>query len=255
MGVIAAERIKLTSTRSPWWCSLIVVALAVGFAALFGLIGRIAADDPQASGAPTLTVDTAFLGISGFGVMVLAIMATLTVTSEYRFGIIRTTFQAVPNRILVIGTKAGLVGLYAAALTTVLAFAAYAVAKAVAGDAGSTLILEGNWRALYSIPVLAFLNVVLAIAIGVLVRQSAAAISLIVLWQLIIEPLVGALGKVGREISAFLPFQNASRFALMDESMASGNWHWGVWGSLVYFIAFVALVTGVALVVVNQRDA
>ncbi|MGW6331442.1 ABC transporter permease [Nocardia rhamnosiphila] len=255
MGVIAAERIKLTSTRSPWWCSLIVVALAVGFAALFGLIGRIAADDPQASGAPALTVDTAFLGISGFGVMVLAIMATLTVTSEYRFGIIRTTFQAVPNRILVIGTKAGLVGLYAAALTTVLAFAAYAVAKAVAGDAGDTLILEGNWRALYSIPVLAFLNVVLAIAIGVLVRQSAAAISLIVLWQLIIEPLVGALGKVGREISAFLPFQNASRFALMDESMASGNWHWGVWGSLVYFVAFVALVTGVALVVVNQRDA
>lgn len=255
MGVIAAERIKLTSTRSPWWCSLIVVALAVGFAALFGLIGRIAADDPQASGAPALTVDTAFLGISGFGVMVLAIMATLTVTSEYRFGIIRTTFQAVPNRILVIGTKAGLVGLYAAVLTTVLAFAAFAVAKAVAGDAGSTLILEGNWRALYSIPVLAFLHVVLAIAIGVLVRQSAAAISLIVLWQLIIEPLVGALGKVGREISAFLPFQNASRFALMDESMASGNWHWGVWGSLVYFVAFVALVTGVALAVVNRRDA
>ncbi|GGL27753.1 ABC transporter permease [Nocardia jinanensis] len=255
MGVIAAERIKLTSTRSPWWCSLIVVGLAVGFAALFGLIGRIAADDPQASGAPALTVDTAFLGISGFGVMVLAIMATLTVTSEYRFGIIRTTFQAVPNRLLVIGTKAGLVGLYAAALTTVLAFAAYAVAKAVAGDAGSTLVLEDNWRALYAIPILAFLNVVLAIGIGVLVRQSAAAISLIVLWQLIIEPLVGALGKVGREISAFLPFQNASRFALMDESMASGNWHWGVWGSLVYFIAFVALVTGVALLVVNKRDA
>ncbi|WP_327149263.1 ABC transporter permease [Nocardia sp. NBC_01329] len=255
MGVIAAERIKLTSTRSPWWCSVIVVALAVGFAALFGLIGRIAADDPQASGAPALTVDTAFLGISGFGVMVLAIMATLTVTSEYRFGIIRTTFQAVPNRLLVIGTKAGLVGLYAAALTTVLAFAAYAVAKAVAGDAGSTLVLDGNWRALYAIPILAFLNVVLAIGIGVLVRQSAAAISLIVLWQLIVEPLVGALGKVGREISAFLPFQNASRFALMDESMASGNWHWGAWGSLIYFIAFVALVTGVALLVVNRRDA
>ncbi|MGW5386146.1 ABC transporter permease [Nocardia sp. NPDC003963] len=255
MGVIAAERIKLTSTRSPWWCSLIVVALAVGFAALFGLIGRIAADDPQASGAPALTVDTAFLGISGFGVMVLAIMATLTVTSEYRFGIIRTTFQAVPNRLLVIGTKAGLVGVYAAALTTVLAFAAYAVAKAVAGDAGSTLVLEDNWRALYAIPILAFLNVVLAIGIGVLVRQSAAAISLIVLWQLIVEPLVGALGKVGREISAFLPFQNASRFAMADESMASGNWHWGTWGSLIYFIAFVAIVTGIALLVVDRRDA
>lgn len=255
MGVIAAERIKLTSTRSPWWCSVIVVALAVGFAALFGLIGRIAADDPQATGSPVITVDTAFLGVTGFGILVLSIMATLTVTSEYRFGIIRTTFQAIPNRTSVMGAKALLVGLYAAVLTTVLAFAAYAVAKAVAGDAGTTLVLEGNWRALYAVPILAFLNVVLAIAIGVLVRQSAAAISLLVLWQLIIEPLVGALGKVGREISAFLPFQNASRFATMDDSLSSANWHWGVWGSLAYFTAFVVVVAGIAVLVVNRRDA
>ena len=253
MGVLTAERIKLTSTRSPWWCSAIVVVLGLGFAALFGLIGRIAADDGE--GAPTLTVDTAFLGVTGFGVMVLAIMAALTVTSEYRFGIIRTTFQAVPNRIRVIGTKAGLVGVYAAILTTVLSLGSYAVAKAVAGDAGSTLVLDGNWRALYAIPILAFLNVVLAIAIGVLVRQSAAAISLIVLWQLIVEPLAGALGKVGREINAFLPFQNASRIATMDTTILGQTWHWGVWGSLGDFIAFVAVVSVAALLVLQRRDA
>ncbi|NKY37530.1 ABC transporter permease [Nocardia speluncae] len=255
MGVIAAERIKLTSTRSPWWCSVIVVALAVGFAALFGLIARIAADDPQAAGTPVITVDTAFLGVTGFGILVLSIMATLTVTSEYRFGIIRTTFQAIPNRIRVIMAKGLLVGTYAAVLTTILAFAAYAVAKAVAGDAGATLVLEGNWRALFAVPILAFLNMILAIAVGVLVRQSAAAISLIVLWQLIIEPLVGALGKVGREISAFLPFQNASRFATVDESLSSANWHWDVNGSLAYFAIFVAVVNGIAWMVVNRRDA
>lgn len=255
MGVLAAERIKLTSTKSPWWCSAVVVALALGFAALMAFITRIAADQPKAN-APALTVDTAFLGLSGFGLMVLMILATLTVTSEYRFGIIRTTFQAMPNRSLVLTAKAGLIGVFGAVLTTVLAFGAFAVAKAVGGDMAGSLVFEGNWRAVYAIPIMAVLYVMLAIGVGALVRQSAAAISLLVLWQLVIEPLIGILGSVGRDISAFLPFQNASRFLTMDQSsMVMVDWHWGVWGSLFYFMGFTVVVFGAALYVVNVRDA
>ncbi|ONM49523.1 ABC transporter permease [Nocardia donostiensis] len=254
MGVLAAERIKLTSTKSPWWCSAIVVALSLGFAALLAFVTRTASDTPEA-GVPALTVDVATVGISGFGVMVLMIMAALTVTSEYRFGVIRTTFQAVPNRTKVLISKTALVGLYAAVLTTVLAFAAFAVAKAVGGpEASAPLVLEGNWRQIYAIPIYAFLCVAVAIGIGTLVRQSAAAISLIVLWMLLIEPLVGMLGSVGRQINAFLPFANATRF-MSGPNGQGGEWHWGVWGSLIYFIAFTVIVFGAALLVVNRRDA
>ncbi|WP_040792890.1 ABC transporter permease [Nocardia paucivorans] len=255
MGVLAAERIKLTSTKSPWWCSAIVAALALGFAALMAFVIRIVADQPEEN-VPILTVDTAFLGLEGFGMMVLMILAALTVTSEYRFGIIRTTFQAVPNRPLVLITKAGLLGAFGAVLTAVLTFGAFAVAKVVGGDAASTLVLEGNWRAVYGIPLMAVLHVMLAIGIGALVRQSAAAISLLVLWQLVIEPLVGVLGSVGRDITSFLPFQNAQRFLTMDQSSVSlVDWHWGVWGSLFYFLGFTVVVFGAALYVVNVRDA
>jgi len=252
MGVLAAERIKLTSTRSPWWCSAIVVVLALGLAALFAAVARSSSGKEYAL---DLTVATAVGGISGFGVMVLMIMATLTVTSEYRFGIIRTTFQATPHRAKVIATKAGLVGVYGAVLTIVLAFAAFAIAKAVGGDAGTNLTLSGGdaWREIYGIPIYALLSVVLAVGIGVLVRQSAAAISLIVLWPLLIEPLLGAFGSFGRNVQPFLPFANASHFYSATESPA--NWHWGPWGSLLYFTAFVAIVFGAALFVVNQRDA
>ena len=34
MSVITVERIKLFSTRSPWWCMVVAAFLTVGFAAL-----------------------------------------------------------------------------------------------------------------------------------------------------------------------------------------------------------------------------
>ena len=79
------------------------------------------------------------------------------------------------------------------------------------------------------------------------------AISLIVLWSLLLEGLLGAFGSFGRTVKPFLPFQNANRFLTVED--VSGNWHWGVWGSLIYFAVFVAIVFAGALVVVNRRDA
>ncbi|PPJ20017.1 ABC transporter permease [Nocardia nova] len=253
MGVVTAERIKLTSTRSPWWCSAIVVALGLGMAALFAAVSRASMGHENET---TLTTAGATVGVSGFGVMVLMIMAALTVTSEYRFGIIRTTFQATPNRSLVLTTKALLTGAYAAVLTFVLGLLAYLIAKPLAGDAGRQMSLssDADWRALYGLAIYAFLAVVLSVGIGALVRQSAAAISLIVLWPLLIETLLGSFGSFGRTVQPFLPFANINRF-LGEDTSSAAHWHWGPWGGLVYFIVFVAVVFGAALIVVDRRDA
>ncbi|KQY39297.1 MULTISPECIES: ABC transporter permease [Nocardia] len=253
MGVLAAERIKLTSTRSPWWCSAVVVVLGIGLALLIALVTNADTAGTSEEGPPLLTPTVAVSGVSSFGVMVLMIMAALTVTSEYRFGVIRSSFLAVPNRSKVVLSKTALVGVYAAVLTGVLSLIAFIVAKVIVGDDAPGLVLDGNWRALYSVPIYAFLCVMLAIGVGVLVRQSAAAISLIVLWSLLVENLLGAFGSFGRTVKPFLPFQNANRFLSVEEY--AGDWHWGVWGSLIYFAVFVAIVFAGALVLVNRRDA
>ncbi|RDI42352.1 ABC transporter permease [Nocardia mexicana] len=253
MGVITAERIKLTSTRSPWWCSASVVVIGLGLAAIFGLVAKASYGK---EGMLELTVSMAVSGLTGLGVMILMIMATLTVTSEYRFGIIRTTFQATPNRTRVIATKAGLVAVFGAVLTAVLALLAFGLAKVLSGsDAGAQLTLSSaeDWRGLIGVPVYAFLGAILAVAIGVLVRQSAAAIALIVLWPMLVEPLAGAFGSFGRNVQPFLPFANMQRF--IGGADASGNWHWGPWGGLVYFTVFVAIVLAAALYTVEKRDA
>jgi ABC-2 type transport system permease protein len=256
ISVLTAERIKFTSVRSPWWCTVIIIAIGLGFGALMGWVGKQAAADPEnAEGFPGLTADVAAGGVSGFGVMVLMILAALTVTSEYRFGVIRTTFQAMPSRAKVLVAKGLLTGVYGAVLTFVLAFVAYYLAKAVAGGEGSAeLVLSSadDWRKMYAIPVYAALCAFLSIGVGALLRQSAAAIALLLLWPLLIESLFGLFGSFGEKVQPFLPFSNAQLFLGSDQGI---DFHWGPWGALLYFVVFVGVVFTAAAYVVNKRDA
>ncbi|MGB3773194.1 MAG: ABC transporter permease [Rhodococcus sp. (in: high G+C Gram-positive bacteria)] len=264
MSVLAAERIKLTTTKSPWWCTAIIVVLGLGLGAIIGATSKAsfsAFEDDVASGnnpgfEPFLpTVSDALTGVSGFGVLVLMILAALAITSEYRFGIIRTTFQAIPSRASVLLTKSLLIGVFGAVLSFVLALGAVFLAKALAGpDAGMNLVLEGGeaWRAVYGTAIYAFLGAFLAVGVGALIRQSAAAIALLLLWPLLIESLFNLFGSFGRTVLPFLPFTNLNNFL---GSPAGVDFHWGPWASLAYFAAFVIVIFGAAVVVVNKRDA
>ena len=151
--------------------------------------------------------------------------------------------------------KAALVGVFGAILSLVLTFGAYAIGKATAGEtagAGLTLSTSDDWRVIYSVPIFALLCVVLAVAVGALLRQSAGAIALLLLWPLLIESLFNLFGSFGRNVMPFLPFANAYPFLGVTQNV---DFHWGPWGSLVYFTAFVAVVFAASLYVVNKRDA
>lgn len=262
LNLLNAERIKLTSTRSPWWCTAVIVLAGIGLPALAMFAVTYARNHPspqQTTVIPDATASFATVGFSGlFGIstFVFLTMATLVVTSEYRFGVIRTTFQAVPNRSAVLAVKALLVGVFGAVVGLITVFVAFYVSKAVAGpDYGKTMVLSGAeaWRSMLGIPVYLLLCAVLAIAVGALLRQSAAAIALLVLWPLVLEPMVALFGTYGHKVAALLPFRNAEHFYANDDS--TPTWHWGPWGGLAYFAAFVAVVFIAALVTVNRRDA
>jgi ABC-2 type transport system permease protein len=47
MGVVTAERIKLTSTKSPWWCTAAIIALGLGLAAVIGLTSKASVQRPD----------------------------------------------------------------------------------------------------------------------------------------------------------------------------------------------------------------
>lgn len=249
VAVLRAEGIKLSTTRSPLWSALGVVALSLGLAAVQGW---------TTYGSSPLPPARAALGAAVFGVPVLMVLASSTVTGEYRSGMIRTTFMATPARTLVLTAKAVVSAVFSAGCAAVTVVAAVVVAGLAAErPAGSALSLTGTatWRLAGAIAMYAALAAVLAVAVGALVRFSAGAVAVLLLWPMVAEPLLGNMPSFGPAVGPFLPFANMFRFLDVMWLYPTYAVPWGPLGSLAYFVVFVALVYAAAVVVLDRRDA
>ena len=107
LAVVNSERIKVFSTRSTLWSAAVIAVLSLGLAAI---------QASTAYGPGGVAPEKAAMGVAVFGVPVMMILSALTVTNEYRNGVIRTTFAAVPNRTLVLVAKAVVAAVLSGAL-------------------------------------------------------------------------------------------------------------------------------------------
>jgi ABC-2 type transport system permease protein len=248
LGEVRAERIKLSSTRSPVWTAAAVAMLSMGIAAL---------QAANASETSRLEPERVAIGVAVFGVPLLMIVASLTVTGEYRTGLIRTTFMATPNRTLVLITKAVVGSVFSGIYTAVMVLLSMLVARAVAKPlVGADLSLAdpGTWRVVGAIALYAMLAAVLGVGVGALARFSAGAVALLLVWPLVVEPLLGALPSIGSEVGPYLPFVNAFLFTRVPWLYPSYSMPWGEFGSLVYFAVVVGVVFTAAVIDINRRD-
>jgi ABC-2 type transport system permease protein len=253
MALLTVERIKLFSTRSPWWCMLSAVVLSVGFTALFVA---------ETGAVLQLTVSTTQLA-HNFGLMVIMVMAALAITTEYRFGTIKATFQAVPDRTAVLVSKTVVVAAVSGVVGEVVAFASWGIARLIKPDADLAITTADQWRNVAGVGLVYAVGAVLAIGVGLLVRQTAAAVAAILVWSLLVESLIGLIPTIGVKIQAWLPFNTATHFLNGDQGVvASGqaqvqgiDYPFGPWVSLLYFAGVAVAVLVAGIVSANVRDA
>jgi ABC-2 type transport system permease protein len=244
---ITAERIKLTSTRSPLWLALTVVGISLALAAV-----QAAAALPYSVVGP----DRAVLGVAMFGVPVLMILSALTVTGEYRTGMIRTTFMATPRRSRVLIAKAIVTMVFSGVLAAVMSLGSLLLVRAMLDERqGAQLALTAwaPWRTVGAVTLYAVLAALLAVGLGAWVRHSAAVIAILLLLPFVLEPLLGAIPGVGANLGPLLPFANANAFTEIPWLQTFSMW-WGPLGSAVYFGAVAAAVFATAVAVVARRD-
>jgi ABC-2 type transport system permease protein len=240
-ALVAAERIKLGSVRSPWWCAGVAVLGVIGLTVLVLLV------DPPESGS-RLSGGNPFLQ---FGLVVVLVMAAVSVTTEYRYSTVRATFEAVPSRSAAMLAKAAVVAVAGALIGLVASFGSWAAIWVLAPGGGAVLDSADSWRELAGPAGVFAAGAVLALAVGILVRHTAAAVSILLVWTLLVENLLAAIPGFGEVVVGWLPFVNATNAT----AASSGELPLGPWGSLAYFAGFAAALFGVALVVVNRRDA
>lgn len=250
MTAINVERIKLFSTRSPYWCLLGIVAAAVMFALMAGLIDH----GSQAQVAFALS------GVS-IGQSVFMVLAALAVTTEYRFGTIRSTFLATPHRTSVLLAKTVLLALMGAVVGFVCAVGAFELTALLAARPPLPLTLSGElWRVVAGHAALYAVAAVIAVAVGSLLRHSAGAIAVLLLWPLLLEGLIGIIPKVGDKIGPWLPFRAAGAFvadtrAGIPQQLAVSTNGPSPIGGLLVFLGYAAVLWLIAAILLRRRDA
>lgn len=248
MTLLAVERIKLVSTRSPWWCAALAVALPAGFATLF-----VGFSEPGA-----VTVASTQFGFY-FGMIVIMVMSALAVTTEYRFGTIRTTFQAVPNRVAVLAAKAAMVALVAGVIGEIAAFASYWLARLIKPAADLTIDNGAEWRQVAGIGLVYAVAAVLAMAVGTLVRHTAAALAILLTYTLLVENVVVLIPEVGPDIQRWMPFSAVNQFATAGTPPPVDGQvlelAYGPWLGLAYVVGIALALLAIAIGVANRRDA
>lgn len=255
MTLLAVERIKLFTTRSPWWCAVVALVLTIGFTAL--VVGN------SGPAVPATVASTQFA--HSFGMAVIMVLAALAVTTEYRFGTIRTTFQAIPNRASALVAKTTVVALLALVIGELSAFGSWGMGKLLKPSADLALNSSADWINVAGVGLIYALAAVIAVAVGIFVRHSAGAIALLLIYMLAVENLVQIIPTVGPKIYQWLPFNVADKFlsgdGLSNGGRAGGDGAplstatLGQWWALAYFAAIaIALLIG-AITVAKRRDA
>ena len=186
-----AEWAKLRTAGGTGWLLLAVVVLTAA-------VGAATAGSVTCHAAGGCGQDPAKLSLTGIdlGQAAVAILAVLAISGEYGTGMIRLTFTAMPRRLSVLAAKAAAVTSLVLAAGTIASAASVLAGQLILpghGLAGPPLSLANgaDLRAALGSALYLALIALLALGVATLVRESAAAIG-IVLGLLFLFPILAA---------------------------------------------------------------
>jgi ABC-type transport system involved in multi-copper enzyme maturation permease subunit len=252
-SVVRAEWIKFVSVRSNVISLVAAGVLLVLFGALFSsLAGSDEALPPNAT-AGTGSLAMSFGGMN-LSQLVLGVLGAVFVAGEYTTGMIRTMFAAVASRSSVLRSKAIVLGTGTWIVMTTASFVVFFAGQAVYAGDGATYALtdDGVLRAVIGGGVYGAGIVLMGLALGFLLRSTAAAIGTLVGVLMIAPGLVGLLpDAVGESIGKILPSNAGQAFLAVE----GGDMLLSPGAGFAVFAAWTVGLLAAAMVTLRRRDA
>lgn len=250
LDVLALEWIKIRSVPSTFLALAVAVTVSVGLSALIsGVAANEYAQDTQGIRAvwdPT-AISTAG---GGLGQLALAVLATLVITSEYSTGEIQSSLIAVPTRTRLLGAKAVVVSVIAFLTGEVTTCISFFIGQALISGKAPTASLgdPGVLRALAGNGAYVALIALFSLALGTLLRGTAATISTLVAVLYVLPGIASALPESWRDpILKYWPTQAGTQVAnVVHNAHTLGPWS-GL-ADLAIFVALTLMLAGLRLV-------
>ena len=276
LGTVRSEFTKIRSVRSTYWTLLGLVVACVGVGALFSWgqtqhVQAIKARVGDFSGIKGAAVSQLVAQVKAqaasnslfgllIGQLVIIVLGSLVITSEYSTGMIRTSLTSMPRRGTFFAAKAVVFGAVALVTGMVISFAAFFAGQAILAsqNVSTTLGQPGVLRTVLGGGLFLAVCGLLAFGIGAILRHTAGAIAsgiglMFVLWilsQFLPSPPSGWFGQA--DIDKWIPFNAGSA---IWQNQASGVNPFSPWVGFAVFCAYAAVAIIAGWVVFRRRDA
>jgi ABC-type transport system involved in multi-copper enzyme maturation permease subunit len=249
--VVRAEWAKLRALRSTRWCALTAVVLIVGLGAAIAGSGtpyHVSAGNTAASG-----ISTALLGVL-FAQLVFGVVGVLAFSGEYGTGMIRATLAVVPSRLPVLWAKLiVLVGLVLP-VSMLCAFVDFFTATAIESSRGGSAIslgAPGVLREVVGSSLYLTVVVIIGLALGALLRKTAAGLSVFA-GVFFVIPIVA--GTLPHNINGFAPYLPSNAGGALWGGPDATN-ALSPWTGFAVLCGYAVVLTGLAAWQLRRRDA
>ena len=230
--------------------------------------GDIAPVVPGQAGGQDLTATTFLVGTFA-GLIAVIVVAAMFITAEYRRGLIRTTLIVSPRRGRVLAAKAIVIGSVAFVAGLVAAAAAVILGTQLAR--GRVYVFPVSWltelRMVVGTAALVAVAAVLALAVGTMLRRSAAAVTVVIV-AIVLPYLLGAVSVLPASAAdwvlritpaaAFAVQQAVPQYAqvtaLYSPGAGRGYFPLAPWAGFAVLCGWAAIAVGLAVVLLRRRD-
>jgi ABC-type transport system involved in multi-copper enzyme maturation permease subunit len=220
------------------------------------------------SGYPTVTIEQSLAG-AFLGLIAIVVVAAMFFTAEYRRGLIRTTLAATPRRGAVLAAKAVVIG--AVAFVTGLIASVISIALGVPkeqnqGQVVLTVPALTEARVIVGTAAVLAVAAVFAVALGAVLRRSAAAITVAVV-TVVLPFLLAGLNIVPSGVGAWLLRLTPTAGLAIQQSIprypqvtsvlspVRGYYPLSPYAGFAVLCLWAAAALGFALVLLRRRDA
>jgi ABC-2 type transport system permease protein len=257
VGVARSEWTKIRSLRSTYWTFMVTAGLTIGLGSLFSL-GRTSGRE---SGREPLTASFNAAGFA-FNAMFLSqlaigVLGVLIITAEYSSGMIRTSFTAVPQRGSLLAVKATVFALVTFVVSALTTFATFFASQAILNrgtlNLGVSITSPHALRIVIGAALYLSVCALLGVALGALLRSTAAAITALAGLLFILPILMNFLPVSWHRdaIAQWLP----SNAGMQIIEKTTQPLQFSPWVGLAVFAGWVVLAFAAALILLRRRDA
>lgn len=193
--VLLSEWTKFRSLRSTVWTLLTAVVLSIGIGALFSAVSASQYHTFSAGDRASFNPISTSLNGMLFAQLAIGVLGVLLISGEYSTGMIRSSLTAVPRRLPVLWAKLGVFAGVVFSVILVTSFVSFFLGQALLNShhLGVSISAPNALRDVIGAALYATVAGMIGMALGGLLRNTAAGISTFVAVFFVIPPLTDLL--------------------------------------------------------------